>query len=536
VFKSLLIILILIFSLDANSLKNQNSPYLLQHKDNPVDWHSWSNATLKKAKDENKLIFLSIGYSTCHWCHVMEEESFVKQEVADVLNKSFISIKVDREEMPQLDSYYQHIFQLMNNRGGGWPLSIMMTPDKKVFFSATYLREEQLIDIARKFAYIYKYDKKQIDIKAKDVEELLKHHSSTHTTKITSKSGIMVERFISTLYKDFDKTNGGFGKSRKFPNATTLDTMLDLYSLHHDKRLYLMINKTLTSMAYGGIYDHIEGGFFRYTVDRTYHTPHFEKMLYTQAELLKVYSKAYLLLHNKLYSKIADELVEVVDKRFKDKNLFYGASDADSINEDGEKEEGYFFLFSYDKTAQFLKSKGYLKVEIKNILDYFHITEDGNIDDELTKTFITKDTHLKNLSQVKRDLQALRAKHKYPFIDKKIQTSWNALYISALFEASKLNKSYGLKALKSLNTINIEMIDKGILYHQKISNNPMKIKGLFEDYSFLISANIDAYEFSLDAKYLRLAKQLTKVALKKFYKNNHFYLSDDEFYGRSKSL
>ena len=533
VFRVFLLLCIYTF-LDANSLKYEQSPYLLQHQNNPLEWMAWNSKTLKKAKDEDKLIFLSIGYSTCHWCHVMQEESFSQQDVANVLNKDFISIKVDREEMPQLDSYYQHIFSVMHNRSGGWPLSIMMTPDKKVFFSATYLREEQLIDIARKFASIYKNDKKSLDAVALEIEQMLKKDTGVFVKHRDLKLDVMIESFISNLYENFDKKYGGFGYSRKFPMATTLDVMLNLYKLKPDKRLSQMIKKTLDSMAYGGIYDQIEGGFFRYTIDRNYQTPHFEKMLYTQAELLKVYAKAYSIFHDKLYARVVDELVDMVDKRFLNGNLFYSASDADSINEDGKKEEGYYFLFSYDKTLNYLHSKGYLKKQIKDVLAYFHIQEEGNMDDELTQPFITKGSSLYDLSKFKKDLTLLRSKNSYPFVDKKVQTSWNALYISGVFKASVVDKIYGKKALKYLDALNMQMIDKGVLYHQKISGKPMKIKGLFEDYSFLITANIDAYNFSLDDKYLFMAQHLTKVTIKKFYKDGDFYLSDDGFDVRAK--
>jgi len=520
-------------TLNANELSKEQSPYLLQHKNNPVNWMAWNDNTLKKAIKEDKLIFLSIGYSTCHWCHVMEEESFEDNEVAKVLNKKYISIKVDREEMPQLDSYYQQIYRLMNGRGGGWPLTIIMTPDKKVFYSGTYMLKENLIERLNNLNSIYLTDKKTIQKITTQVQNALENNSQINNKNIPLELNKVITTFTTSLNNNYDKKFGGFSSAPKFPQATTLEAILDLYLINKDKKLLDKVLDTLKAMANGGIYDQIEGGFYRYSVNRKWEIPHFEKMLYTQAELLKVYSKAYLITKDKFYKDIANEIIFVVNERFKNNNLLYSASDADSLDFKNMKDEGFYFIFEYDETYNFLKKKGYNLQEIYDILKYFHINSE--LDEEYTigNPYITDTKVLKNLAQVKKDLKELRSIRKYPFIDNKIQTSWNALYIDGLFTASKFNNQYGIEAITLLDELLKNMYKNDTLYHQKLDNKYLKVKALLEDYSFLITSLIQAHQFSFDTKYLKLATKLATITLKKFYKKNIWYLSDDNFKAKS---
>jgi len=522
-------ILLFMNTINANDLKNEQSPYLLQHKDNPVAWHSWSAKTLNIAQKENKPIFLSIGYSTCHWCHVMEEESFEDNDVAKILNKNFINIKIDREEMPQIDEYYQNIYQIMNGRGGGWPLTIVMTPNKKVFFSATYIPKNKLIDISKSLIDVYENDNKRVLDIANQIDSILNTNKKIVSNPVNLELDNAIEIYKAHIVQSYDKDNGGFRGAPKFPMATMLNSMLDIYLLNKDKIILDIANNTLSKMAKGGIYDQIEGGFYRYSVDEKWLIPHFEKMLYTQAELLQVYSKAYKITKNEFYKTIVDGIITNVNKKFNHNNLLFSASDADSLNSSNKKEEGYYFVFDYYEVKEFLFKKGYDKQSILDILHYFNITKLGNFDNNLNNPNIYNNTKIDNLEKIKNDLITLRETKKYPFIDNKVQTSWNALYITSLFQASKIDIKYGKLAISLLDNLIKNMYIDNKLYHQKVNDKPLIIKALFEDYSFLIDSLIEAYQYTFEKKYLQLAKTFTVEAIKKFYNNEQWYLSDDEY-------
>jgi len=522
-------ILMTLTTLTANDLKYEQSPYLQQHADNPVAWMPWTEAILEKAKKENKLIFLSIGYSTCHWCHVMEEESFEREDVAKVINHDYIAIKVDREEMPQLDSYYQNIYQVMNGRGGGWPLTIIMTPDAKPFWSATYLPKKELIRVLSEISKIYKEEKEKITQSTTELTAIMRKLDLQKSQSGDSDLNQTVTHYSKSLKASFDEMSGGFGGAPKFPRATLLESMLDLYTINHDKQLLIMAEETLKGMAEGGIYDQIESGFYRYSVDGQWHIPHFEKMLYTQAELLRVYSKAYLLTQKPLYKEVVVALTRFVSKRFDHEALLYSASDADSLTPEGEKKEGYYFVFTYAKSYAFLKTKGYSDTETKAILDYFHISKVGNFEHDHSNPNIQQSKPITDLDKIKLALTELRAGNTYPFIDTKILTSWNSMYLSALITASKVDTKYGKEAIMRLESLLKTMLVKGTLYHQMLPGKPLKVKALFEDYAFLIDTLVDAYEIDYETKYITLAKTLAEEAIKKFYDQGSWYLSDDAY-------
>jgi len=528
--KKIFIGIIMIFTtLTANQLQNEQSPYLQQHADNPVAWMPWNEDTLAKAKKEHKLIFLSIGYSTCHWCHVMEKESFEKEEVAKALAQGYIAIKVDREEMPQLDSYYQHIYQVMNGRGGGWPLTIIMTPDAEPFWSATYLPKKSLLDVLSDIRNISHNDKGKITQAAKEIATLLQRSDQQKGHNEDSDLTQVIQRFKTSAAKSFDEMSGGFGTAPKFPRATLLEAMLDLYSIDHDKTLLTMVETTLSAMEKGGIYDQIESGFYRYSVDGQWHIPHFEKMLYTQAELLRVYTKAYLTTHHTVYKKVATDLISFINQRFSKDHLLYSASDADSLTAEGKKEEGHYFVFEYDKTRKFLILKGHTQSETKAILDYFHIDKNGNFEHSTTNPHIQESKPIANLDKIKQELTALRSQKTYPFIDKKILTSWNAMTISALSLSSRIDPKYGKEANERMDALLASMYVDHTLYHQKLFGHPLKVTALFEDYAFLIDALVDVYGIAYDEKYITLAQKLAQEAIKKFYDQGSWNLSDDAY-------
>ena len=518
----------------TNKLINEDSPYLQQHAHNPVNWFPWGNEAFSKALKENKLIFLSIGYSTCHWCHVMEEESFENEKVAQALNKDYISIKVDREEMPHIDKYYQDVYQLLNKRGGGWPLNIILTPEKKAFYAATYIPNVSkygrmgITELLKKVSSMYESTPLEIVNSANQIHEALSEYKRAYKSEKKELNLDLVDKFVKEVETSFDNENFGIGTQPKFPHASTLETLLDIFVVFDNKKALEMATKTLNAMAKGGIYDQIEGGFYRYSVDEKWMIPHFEKMLYTNAELLSVYAYAYRITGEPFYKDIVDDMVGFTQKRFEKDFLLYSASDADSQVGD-EKEEGAYFVFEYEQTNAFLIENGYDEKEILSILKYFNITKKGNFEHKQNNPYLTQNIKPKNLKRVKEVLLKLRSQKEYPFVDYKILTSWNALYISSLFEAGKISDDYASLAVSYLDNLVEKLYINDILYHQRLIHKQPKVKALFEDYSFLIGALLKAYNHTLDKKYLELSTKLIDEAKEKFYKNDNWYMSNDEF-------
>ncbi len=514
----------------TNELIHEDSPYLLQHAHNPVNWMPWSKKAFEKAKKENKLIFLSIGYSTCHWCHLMEEESFENLKVAKILNDNYIAIKVDREEMPSVDKHFQDVYYVMNRRGGGWPLTIILTPEGKPFFSATYIPREPkygragLIELLKYFVSLKKKNPQKLQAAAKDVDKYLKLMENSSIKSKTPLKSNLAKEFVKRVAKNFDKDNFGIGLAPKFPHASIIRILLEIYRVNHDKNALSMADKMLSSMAKGGIYDQIEGGFFRYSTDERWMIPHFEKMLYTNAELLEDYALAYKITKKELYKDVVDELVSFLKKRFEKDGVFYSASDADSIDpKTGKKEEGAYFVYSYNEAKNALE-KGGIK-NYKEVLEYLGITKSGNFEGKNNPYIDKLYTKPANLSKAKKILQSIRDKRVYPFIDHKILLSWNALLIKSFFKASNVNSGLKNMALVSLETLMDKFYIDGKLYHQILLGKKPKIEANLEDYSFLISALISAYEETYDDNFLQKAEKLTKEAISKFYIEDDWYAS-----------
>jgi uncharacterized protein YyaL (SSP411 family) len=514
----------------TNELIHEDSPYLLQHAHNPVNWMPWSKKAFDKAKKEHKLIFLSIGYSTCHWCHVMEEESFENEEVAKILNDNYVAIKVDREEMPSLDKHFQDVFYLMNKRGGGWPLTLILTPDGKPFFSATYIPREAkygrmgLIELLKYFANLKKNNYTKIKAAAKDVQkylDLMEKQPQKSFGKIDSDLG---EKFIKGVAKNYDRDNFGIGLAPKFPHASTLKALLVLYELNHDKDALDMADGMLSAMAKGGIYDQIESGFFRYSTDERWMIPHFEKMLYTNAELLEVYALAYRITKKELYKNVANDLVKFLKKRFEKDSLYFSASDADSIDpKTGKKEEGAYFVYEYNEAKNALIKAGI--DNFKEILEYLDITEDGNFEGKNNPYIEELTPKPKNLDKAREVLLAIRDKRVYPFVDHKILTSWNALLIKSLFVSAPLNPEFKNYAIASLKALTDKVYIDKKLYHQILLGKNPKVEANLEDYSFLISAFLGAYEATYDTAYLKTADDFAKKAVSKYYIDGIWYSS-----------
>ena len=523
--KKLIILGLLLMNTQANELKNEESPYLLQHANNPVNWLPWGDEALAKAKKENKIIFLSIGYSTCHWCHVMGHESFENEEIATILNRDFINIKVDREEYPNIDKHYQDVYKVMNQRAGGWPLTVIMTPDAKVFYTATYLppkaksKYRGLDEILSDMYDLYHNRKELATTMTYNIERITKKKSTLEENASMPIDDNLSMLFLTQLTEKYDARYKGIGVEPKFPHATSFDTLLDISRLTLNFDAKTMADDALTAMAKGGINDQIEGGFYRYSTDEEWRTPHFEKMLYTNAELLETYDNAYKMSGNELFKETMNKTIENIYARFEKENLFYSASDADSNGV-----EGKYFTYTYRETLKVLEQKGISNAEAQIALNYFNITEEGNFEDETSNPFLSDEIEPKNIVKIKEILLELRKERDYPFIDYKVQTSWNTLFIKGLFKAGEKEK-----ALKSLDALVKNLYLKDELYHQRILGTEPKVKGYLEDYAFLIAALIEAYQATFEEKHLDLAKKLNAQSIQKFYKEKQWHLSDDNF-------
>ena len=509
--KILFLISLILFSLNAkefsNELQFESSPYLLSHKNNPVNWLPWSKKAFAKAKRENKAIFLSLGYSTCHWCHVMEEDSFSNEKLAKLFNKYFICIKVDREEMPHLDALYQEVYLKIRHHSGGWPLSLFMTPQKEVYYAATYIPahkkpySEGLDTLLEKLGEMYQINDTKFKEDLAAIQQIINAEVVYEEAKETD---ISVNTLSESLKENIDDIYSGFGSGRKFPEASKLSLMMDLAEINSDEELEAYSYEMLDVMALRGLYDQVEGGFFRYTVDAAWEIPHFEKMLYDQAELIPIYVRAYLKTGKKLYKYVVVETIAMLDKRYVKDDLYYSASDADT-----DHEEGAYFIF----TQKDLKGSGIEYIE--NFEDKMHLN-------------IYENQRPKNFQRMRKTLLKVRSTREYPFIDKKINTAWNSLMIEALYSASIIDEKYKKKADKTLKALSDVMFKNYDLYHQTIIGMTVKQKGLLEDYSFFIGALIAGYEVDYDKDKLDFAEYLLNNANAKFYKKGVWYLSDDK--------
>ncbi len=512
----------------SNRLKTEDSPYLQQHCDNPVDWYPWCDEAFERAERENKAIFISIGYSSCHWCHVMEEKVFENQTCADILNESFICIKVDREERPDIDKHYQEVYMLLNRRAGGWPTSIFCTPQNKPFFAGTYIPPESrggsidgigFIELTKLIAQKVSQKDEQLLKNADEVESFLNHKE--HPKEATVLKEDFVKNFMLQVKNNYDTLYGGFSVAPKFPHASTLGTLLIIDKLYGDKSAKAMILNTLQNMKKGAMYDLVDGGFCRYSVDEKWIVPHFEKMLYDNALLCELYTNAYLTYDDESFLHVAKEIADFWHNRMSEDALFYSASDADS-----EGEEGTYFVYSYDEVYKLLEDNGYENID--TILKALSISEDGNFEGK--NILRLKDEEApKDFENIKFLLRGLRAKREYPFIDKKIQTSWSAMMIKALFTLGKIDESYTQKAIKSLNALLNMMYIDGRLYHTALIHKKPKVEAFLEDYAFLSQALLEAFNATQNELYLIRAQHFANSALEKFYDKGMWKFSIGEF-------
>ena len=514
----------------SNHLKNEHSPYLQQHADNPVDWHPWGEEAFKKARDEHKPIFLSIGYSSCHWCHVMERESFENPDIAKILNKHFVSIKVDREERPDIDKHFQEVYQLMNGRPGGWPTSIFLTDDLKPFYSATYIPAEPkygMMSFPTLLEVIAEKYKTEKDVLVSEAQKVLDHLNKVeHKIEATKLDESIISRTIAQAKQLFDHKHGGFNTAPKFPQASTLDLLLGLYKLTRDKEVLNMVLLSLSSMAKGGLRDIVDGGFCRYSTDNAWLVPHFEKMTYDNALLASVYLKAYHVTDNDFYKKISFETLDFMLEKMSQDGLFYSASDADT-----EGEEGKYFVYSYDKALKSFEKEGIPSSAHKALAKALHITKEGNFEGK-SIIRVNDPSATEKIPYYGKAIEALkkrRLKRTYPFIDKKVIVSWNAMMISSLFQAGRVEKRYLKEAKRSLDALLESMYIHSQLFHSTLIGKKPKIQAFLEDYAYLGEALIEAYESTLDERYLVTAVKLANNAIERYYAGGKWKFSRGEF-------
>ncbi len=504
----------------SNHLSGETSPYLLQHVHNPVDWYPWNDAAFEKAKREHKPIFLSIGFSTCHWCHVMAEESFEDPQIAAMLNRWFVSVKVDREAMPDIDRHFQTLYRHMHGRSGGWPLSVVMTETGKPFFTGTYIPPtdaygiEGMLTLLPRIGREYAAERKLFEAKA---QQLANDQNSRRAVSDTMPEADAVKtayQALEGLEGIFDDRNKGFGTQPKFPQSSRIMALLDIYKLTKALPAKAMVMETLETMAKSGLYDQIEGAFFRYSTNRDWTQPHFEKMLYTNAQLVSAYAAGWNASRNPLFERVIRETIAEMGHRFQTREgLWFAASSADS-----EHGEGGYFLYTYDEADSALEKAGFSLNARQELLHYFSIEEDGNFDGEVSHIHLSALPAPNGVERARSVLKELREKRRFPFRDKKIITAWNAMMVSALFDASVMDMRYVKMAKRSYAALHSMMSDgKSALFHQTLYGHIPSQPGLLEDYAYMVQAAIKGYETTLEQHYLDDAVQWTKTATALFY-------------------
>jgi uncharacterized protein len=514
-----------------NRLALEKSPYLLQHAHNPVHWFPWGAEAFDKARSEDKPIFLSVGYSTCHWCHVMERESFENAEVAAVLNDHFVSIKLDREERPDVDEIYMKALTQVMGQSGGWPMSMWLTPELKPFYGGTY------------FPAVSGYGRpgfKSLLLQLADAwknkrQEIL--HSSGHITEMLTKpvpSSVVGEldvTLIQDAIKDFelrfDFSTGGFGSAPKFPQPSLLSFLLRHHARTGNQSALRMVELQLTSMATGGIYDHLGGGFSRYSVDDRWLVPHFEKMLYDNAQLLRVYTEAYQVTKNRSYLQIIQETGRYVLREMTSANGgFYSAQDADS-----EGVEGRYYVWPKDEIEQALGADASLFSEVYGVTesgnwsDPHHDTAGLNVlhlarspDDVAREKNIEVSVLLEKLALAKSKLLRLRSERVHPGLDDKVITSWNGLMISGLALAGRaIGEATFIEGARRSAEFILSSLYRDEKLLRRWRDNDVVGDGILEDYAYLAAGLIDLYEATFEERWLVVARRLMNVAIEQFF-------------------
>jgi len=514
----------------SNRLSFEKSPYLLQHAHNPVDWYPWGEDAFEKAREEDKLIFLSIGYSTCHWCHVMERESFEDKEVAEVLNKNYISIKVDREERPDIDTIYMNVCQAISGHGG-WPLTIIMTPDKKPFYAGTYFPKTGkygrpgLIEILMFLSKKWKTSRGEIINSTESIFKAVKAmYEKTNSQELNID---VLKKAFNDFNKSFDDKYGGFGTEPKFPTPHNLMFLLRYWKITNSKRALEMVEKTLEGMYRGGLYDHIGFGFSRYSTDKKWLVPHFEKMLYDNALLSILYIEAYLATGKEIYKEIGENVFKYILRDMSSvQGGFYTAEDADS-----EGIEGKFYTWDPSEVKKILGEE-----DGNFYCSYYDIGERGNFEGKSIPNLINNSNQI-NINDVdlKTRLENCRVKlfdyrnsRVHPYKDDKILTSWNGMMISALAIGGRVmnNSDYIIAAENAMDFILKELVQDNGRLLARYRDGESKYLGYLDDYGYIIWSLLELFESTGNTKYLNKAIEFNNNMIELFYdkKNGGFFL------------
>lgn len=538
----------------ANKLQFERSAYLQQHKDNPIDWYPWSEEVFSLAKKNNKPVFLSIGYSSCYWCHVMEQDSFEDKEIAEFINTNFFSIKVDREERPDLDSIYMDVVTMINGHGG-WPMSVFLTPEKKPFWGGTFFYKKDFLNILKKISSLWNENNQQVFSSAEEIYQYLTHENVSHddarhdhsTSDLNNDE--LLNYITSELSRRFDPENGGFGKSPKFPPYLQLSFLLRRYKekkesdnaitdnriskskMTHNtdeiNNIHTMIDLTLKSMASGGMIDHIHGGFHRYSVDEKWNVPHFEKMLYDNALLASLYTEAALLLNQPVYKNIVETVIDFLLKFMADpKSGFYSSFDAGEVGKEGE-----YYVWDYQELAETLS-----KEELIKLTELFAINSQGNFEGGKNILRLRSAGELEKKLEI--DIQNIIGKLKNiatnrmpPRLDKKIITAWNGLVMSALSKAGRaFNNQKYIHASEQLANFYKTCFSQHKELRRCYFNDKFYENACLEDYSFLIEGLIELHQATLKEEFIQFAVELQKL-------QNHLFWQDEQsgFYTTSSS-
>jgi hypothetical protein len=507
-----------------NRLANETSPYLVQHKDNPVDWYPWSDEALAAAKTQDKPILLSIGYSACHWCHVMAHESFEHEPTAQIMNADFINIKVDREERPDLDDIYMQAVQAMSGGRGGWPMTVFLLPDGRPFYGGTYFPLEprygmpSFRQVLAGVADAYKNRRAQVEESADELTGMLQR-DLLGTTGIDPLDEDLLKQAQTGMARNFDAQHGGFGGAPKFPNPMNLEFLLRHYARTGDDSALTMVTFTLRKMARGGMYDQLGGGFHRYSVDAIWLVPHFEKMLYDNAQLSRVYLHAWQITGDPFFRRIAEEIYDYILREMTDpEGGFYSTTDADS-----EGEEGKFFVWSKDELFEVLGDDARVAVE------YWGVTTRGNFegqnilyvpnDDDVvaSRVGLTTDALREKIVAMRDKLYAQRTNRIAPGLDDKILTGWNGMMLASLAEAGRVleRRDYCEAAVRNAEFLLSSLMQDGQLL-RTWKGGRAKIAAFLEDYGNLIDGLIELYQTTFDVRWFTEARRLADVVLARF--------------------
>ncbi|MEQ9592511.1 MAG: thioredoxin domain-containing protein [Cyclobacteriaceae bacterium] len=511
----------------TNRLINATSPYLLQHANNPVDWYEWGPEALEKAKKEDKPVLVSIGYSSCHWCHVMEHESFENEDIAAIMNEHFVSIKVDREERPDIDQIYMEAVQAMGINGG-WPLNVFITPDQKPFYGGTYFPPQNWSQLLLQISKVYREKRSEVNDSADDLARRLAssdldRYRQKSNTEFTDKG---IAKMVDALQSKFDKKWGGMDKAPKFVMPTQWQFLLRNYTKVNDKNSLDMVELTLKKMAMGGLYDQVGGGFARYSVDGEWFAPHFEKMLYDNAQLLSLYAEAFSITGDPFYKRIVFETIEWLGREMTNKDGgFYSALDADS-----EGEEGKFYVWRKQEWDSVLnESPAWLA-------QYYNITDEGNwehgnnimsmadYDHDFARRIGIDEKELRQeLESAKKLLLKARDQRIRPGLDDKVLTGWNAMTIQGLVDAYV---AFGEPTFLQMAVANMEFLEAHLIEDEVYRSHKVKrsnTEGFLEDYSYLIGAYVSLYQATFDENYLSKANHWLDYTNRNFFDDSEGY-------------